>query len=336
MEFRSISMWTGAASPVLEDLDVRAMRIFVAVAEELHFTRAAARLHVTEQVLSRAIRRLEDKLGVALFVRTTRRVSLTRDGEAVLEAARELIRVNDRIVHGLWNTDRAVAVDIIDERLTSWRILQAARTAKPQLELMARHGGGLGGAIEPLLAGELDAAFGRVGGLDAPLPEALQSRILRLEPLGVLLPVDHPLADLDAIPGDRLVDQEIDISEGNTHAPEWVDLGRQFAARVAARPQPAHKTAEGLEETARHLARERLPILTHLEHPPVDGGVMRPLRDPTPLYAWSIVHRGERMLAGVAALQDAAAALARQERWLDRPSGSWLPEPEASEPTGTS
>jgi DNA-binding transcriptional LysR family regulator len=321
---------------VSEDLDVRALRYFVAVAEELHFTRAAARLNVAEQGLSRDIRRLEQKLGVPLFVRTTRRVSLTRDGEDLLDAARDLIQLNDRIIHGKWNADRAVAVDIIDEGLTSWRILQAARNARPQLELMARHGGGLGRAIKPLLAGELDAAFGRVGGLGARLTDELQSRIVRLEPLGVLLPIDHPLAAFDAIPGHALVDQMIDISEGNTAAPEWVDLGRQFVAHVGARCQPAHTTAEGLEETARHLAKERLPILTHLEHPAVEGGVIRPLHDPTPLYAWSIVHRRERAPAGVAALHDAAAALGRRERWLDRGRASWLPQPESAEPGVTS
>jgi len=125
--------------------------------------------------------------------------------------------------------------------------------------------------------------------------------------------------------------QEIDISEGNIWAPEWVDLGRQFVERVAARAQPPHATAEGREETARHLAREGLPILTHLEAAPVDGGMIRPLVAPRPLYPWSIVHRRASRLAGIVALNDAATALAGSEGWLDRPSRSWLPEPEATQ-----
>jgi len=316
---------------LFEDLDLQAVRYFVAVAEELHFTRAATRLFVAEQALSRSIGRLERRLGVPLFVRTTRRVTLTREGEALLTSARELIALNDRIVQGFRTPDQPIVVDVIDEGLTSWRILETARAARPELELTARHGGGLGGAIRSLLVGELDVAFGRVGGLGSPIPIELQARTVRLEPLGLLLPTGHPLAAHKTVPGAALADQEIDISEGNIWAPEWVDLGRQFVERVAARAQPPHATAEGREETARHLAREGLPILTHLEAAPVDGGMIRPLVAPRPLYPWSIVHRRASRLAGIVALNDAATALAGSEGWLDRPSRSWLPEPEATQ-----
>jgi DNA-binding transcriptional LysR family regulator len=66
---------------VAAELDVRLLRYFVALAEELHFTRAANRLFVAQQALSRDIRRLEERLGVPLFGRTTRRVTLTPAGE---------------------------------------------------------------------------------------------------------------------------------------------------------------------------------------------------------------------------------------------------------------
>jgi DNA-binding transcriptional LysR family regulator len=77
--------------PSLDGIELRQMRYFIAVAEELNFTRAAERLHLAQQALSASIRRLEEQLGVALFVRTTRKVELTTAGEVFADGARAVI-----------------------------------------------------------------------------------------------------------------------------------------------------------------------------------------------------------------------------------------------------
>lgn len=77
------------------DVDVRDLRYFVAVAEDLHFSRAAERLHLDQPTLSRHVRRLEHQLGVQLLDRTTRRVALTDAGQAFLTKAREAVNATD-------------------------------------------------------------------------------------------------------------------------------------------------------------------------------------------------------------------------------------------------
>jgi len=313
------------------ELDLRLLRHFVAVAEELHFTRAAARLYVAQQALSRDIGRLERQLGVRLFTRTTRRVALTAEGERLLVRARELLALHDQTLQELSGHDRPLLVDLLAEGHTPVRVMRAARQRVPHVELVGRFHGGVGAALHLLLAGGLDVAFGRSEGLGRPFPdEQLCRRLVRLEPLALLLPQEHPLVALEAVPMEALRGTQVDISAGNEQAPEWVDLGMRLLAAFGAEPSPPHPHAEGLEETVRHLRAEGLPILTLLERPVAPGVVVRPLTEPVPLYPWTMVFHRDLRHPGLDALQASADELVRRERWLELPPGPWLPEPDTA------
>jgi DNA-binding transcriptional LysR family regulator len=312
------------------ELDLRLLRHFVAVAEELHFTRAAARLYLSEQALSRDIRRLEEQLGLTLFTRTTRRVTLTADGQRLLVRAHELLALHDLTVQEMHDVDRPLVVDVLAEGHTPVRVLHGARE-RARSRFVARFHGGMGASVRLMLAGQLDVAFGRTEGLGRPFPsEQLIRRPVRLEPLALLLPADHPLADLDAVPLRALRGTQVDASAGNESAPEWVDLAVRMLTEFGAEPSPPHLHAAGLDETVRHLHDHRLPILTLTERLVAPGVVVRPLTDPVPLYPWTMAFRREVRHPGLAALQASADALAKGEDWLRAPPNCWLPEADAA------
>ena len=327
---------SGLGGPIGNELEIRSLRYFVAAAEELNFTRASARLFIAQQALSREIQRLEARLGIPLFHRTTRRVTLTPDGERLLVRARDLVAAHDAV----WAEVRGpvaqpVVVDLMSEgRLTASRILDLARERSPAIEFRGRHSAGTGAALELLASGRIDVVFGRVSWLDAhPMP-TIDHVLVRLEPLSVLLPAEHPLTRDEAVPVRSLRGLEIDGYPPHDEAPEWTDLIRQFFALSGAHSTPPHLPAIGLEEQGYHLVRQGVPILTAIDHIDVPRGVMRPLVDPVPFYAWSMAWRRDSRSEGLATLRAAAAELAASEGWLPaaRAGGdhTWLPEPEAS------
>ncbi len=122
-------------------MEIRHLRCFVALAEELHFTRAAERLHIEQPPLSRAIKELEDELGVVLFNRNHRGTLLTAAGAVFLQDVRRLFTVLDQarenakaVAAGLRGSLRiAVSDGAIDPRLSVF--LARCRAEEPEVEI---------------------------------------------------------------------------------------------------------------------------------------------------------------------------------------------------------
>jgi DNA-binding transcriptional LysR family regulator len=180
-------------------MDVRQLEYVVAVAEELSFTRAAARCHVVQSALSYQIARLERETGVQLFERTSRSVRLAPGGDLLLVRARRVLAELD-----LARAELAELAGVVTGRLRLGMI-GSASAAAPQVEraLAEFHRRNTGVEItitdtgsarmaEQVRAGELDLAF--VGLFAEQVPADLAHRLLAAEPLVGIVAIDHPLA----------------------------------------------------------------------------------------------------------------------------------------------
>ena len=122
-------------------MELRHLRSFLAVAEELHFGRAAARLHISQPPLSQQIQRLEDELGVRLFRRTKRRVELTPAGKAFLTEARQTLAQAERAVRAAQRAERGEAGELLVGYVTSATygplpdVIRMFRKRFPQVEV---------------------------------------------------------------------------------------------------------------------------------------------------------------------------------------------------------
>jgi DNA-binding transcriptional LysR family regulator len=173
-------------------MELRHLRYFVAVAEELHFRRAAERLHVAQPAVSEQIRKLEDELGVRLLERTQRRVSLTEAGAAMLEEARRVLQQADVAMAAARTArDHATSrlrVGYLPDSLPGSvsRALQHLSTNAPLIETQLESGSNLE-LIDAVRSDRLDAA---IVALPAPT-NGLQVTPLGAQRAVVALPVAH-------------------------------------------------------------------------------------------------------------------------------------------------
>ncbi|MBW1598568.1 LysR family transcriptional regulator [Streptomyces sp. JJ38] len=316
--------------------DPRLLRAFVVVAEELHFTWAAARLYVAQQALSRDIRRLERELSVTLFVRTTRQVTLTAEGAALLPHARRVLDAYADLTAAASGADRPLLVDVSAPASTGQRVLDAARAAAPDLEFVARFHSGLAGAVAGIAAGTVDVSFGRVAGLAPTLLAHVDHRLLRYERVAVLLPEDHRLAALPAVPLAALAGETLYAGAGNAETVEWTDYARHLLAGRGVHLAPPYPRIEGDAEFTRVVRRRGWSVLASEVFADIPGMVLRPLTEPVPLSPVSLVWRRGLRHPGLSALLAVGAELAASGDWLARPPGAWLPEADAAVPRAVS
>jgi DNA-binding transcriptional LysR family regulator len=199
-------------------MELRHLRYFVAVAEELHFRRAAERLYVAQPAVSEQVRKLEEELGVRLFDRTQRSVSLTDAGAAMLEEARrvltqaEIAQMAARNASD-WATKR-LRIGHLPDLLPSCvtRAMQVVGASSPRVQLSLETGSALR-LLGELRAERLDVV---VVGLPAPTSG------LRATPAGhqrivAALPVSHPQALAEAISLERMAPERLVVLPPDTN-----------------------------------------------------------------------------------------------------------------------
>jgi DNA-binding transcriptional LysR family regulator len=175
-------------------IDLRQLRYFVAVAEELNFQRAAARVFITQPALSQQIARLEDELGVQLFVRTTRSVQLTKGGAQLLEGSRGLLAQASQLFDAVRSAAKAferVLRIAYPEYLNPPFIPAALREFSLQHPdvRVERINATSTEAVPLLRAGKLDVHFG----ITPPEPDFAQTELLHGR-MSLVMRRDHPLA----------------------------------------------------------------------------------------------------------------------------------------------
>jgi DNA-binding transcriptional LysR family regulator len=189
-------------------MELRHLRYLVAVAEELHFGRAAIRLHISQPPLSQQIRQLEEELGVKLFERTKREVRLTEAGKRIVNEAQQVLsqvdhftKVASRAGEGSIGNLSVAGPGGVNEILVDTLRVFAQRYPGVHIELQFMN---TGLQIEALREGRIQAGF-----LNLPVNDSsLSLETVRRWPLWVALPKRHPLSRLSRVPLTALADQQ--------------------------------------------------------------------------------------------------------------------------------
>ncbi|MET3173986.1 UNVERIFIED_ORG: DNA-binding transcriptional LysR family regulator [Arthrobacter sp. UYCu721] len=190
-------------------MELRQLRYFIAVAEEMHFNRAAARLHIAQPALSQQIQRLERSLKTQLFVRTTRSVEITDTGRVLLEAARRVVseaeRAESQVKLATLGSTGLLRVGFVSSAALFLLpgMVNRMHEQWPQVRLQLQENT-TERQIQAVLEGQLDVGIVR----EIEPIEGIHVTALRREPLIVAVPQYHPLAQRTSVPLKELAGQD--------------------------------------------------------------------------------------------------------------------------------
>ncbi|MCX5195582.1 LysR family transcriptional regulator [Streptomyces sp. NBC_00249] len=265
-------------------MELRQLRYFVTVAEELHFGRAAERLHIVQSAVSQQLRRLERELGAELFTRTTRVVRLTEAGNLLLPYAREVLALTARArqdIDGL-RTEQAATVRLgtssgLGARLDAVLTAYGRRTGHARLELVT---GSTAERLAQVRSGDLDGALLRGERTDP----GLEFLPLWQDALVVALPAGHQLAASRTVALARLAELPLRLCTRSRN-PALHDLVMRSCRTAGYTPVPGPEFTNDQDTLA--AIGHGAPSWTVFYAPqadqlPVPGVAFRPLSDPTP------------------------------------------------------
>jgi DNA-binding transcriptional LysR family regulator len=301
-------------------VELKQLRSFVAVAEELNFTAAAHRLYVSQQALSRIIHQLERDLGATLFERTTRSVRLTPAGLALLDSSRRIIAAADEAVTAVQqvagaHASRPLRVDVSSSGLqTGAEILRRLRSERPDIAVeQVEHGVPHG--LAALAEGGLDALVG----IATHCPPTLHAELIRREPILAAMAADHPLAALDQVSVADLADVEL-LLPSEEAAPEWLELVTGYCQLAGFAPRRLPGATHGQAAVIEMLHETRSVTPTAAWSAPPADLAFRPLVEPVPVLPWSIITAPEgKRRAEADALLGVARMVAIEQGWLAPP-----------------
>ncbi|AWL85370.1 LysR family transcriptional regulator [Streptomyces griseus] len=301
-------------------MELRHLNAFLAVAEELHFGRAAKRLQMAQPPLSQQIRQLEKELGVQLFHRNTRSVRLTSAGETFLEPTRTVLDDLDTAVRaarsaGIGEYGRVtIGFAGASSHETLPRLTRAVRAAHPGLELVMTGQTYANTALSRVADGSLDLGFVR-------LPVArpgVAHRVIDEEELVCALPSDHPLARRETVPLDVLAGEPFVSFPANSGSTVR-DAMTEACENAGFTPRIVQEAPDSYTILALVAAGVGVTLtVTSVQHIQQNGLVYRPLAGPAVRLRAALAWRADNPSAALrAVLAVAEEALPTPARTLD-------------------
>jgi DNA-binding transcriptional LysR family regulator len=273
-------------------MELRHLRYFVAVAEELHFGRAAERLHMAQPPLSQQIRQLETEIGFDLFRRTKRSVQLTEAGQLFLDRVRVIFAQVDQAIEIGRQASRGDLGQMIVGFVGSAAynvlppILQAMRTQVPGVGLELRELTTVQ-QLQWVAEGNIDVGFVRP---PVDLPE-IESEVIFQEPLMVALPECHPLCQSETV-AVRSLRNEPFIQFPRVLAPGLYDPIISLCQQAGFSPNVVQEAIQMQTIVSLVAAEMGVAIVpASLQNLQRKGVVYKPLAEITPLVAIALVWR---------------------------------------------